>query len=152
VSAQRSAAIAAAICTAAAIAHPVNAGAATSTVSPGDEIEHIEIDGGSHVCTLGYTYTTDGATYGVTAGHFNDVESAVDADNWPFLAPNVVDLDQIRARIRTQRSRLNPAPMARPAPPHGGGWPGHFLSSGHGRVNVVALRATDEQPTSRWAT
>lgn len=71
-SAQRSAAIAAAICTAAAIAHPVNAGAATSTVSPGDEIEHIEIDGGSHVCTLGYTYTADtGATYGVTAGHCN---------------------------------------------------------------------------------
>jgi hypothetical protein len=34
--------------------------------------------------------------------HFNDVESAVDADNWPFLAPHVVDLDQIRARIRTK--------------------------------------------------
>ena len=71
-SAKRSAAIAAAIFIATAIAHPVNAGAATSTVSPGDEIEHIEIDGGSHVCTLGYTYTADTfATYGVTAGHCN---------------------------------------------------------------------------------
>lgn len=34
--------------------------------------------------------------------HFNDVESAVDSDNWPFLTPYVVDLDQIRARIRTK--------------------------------------------------
>ena len=33
---------------------------------------------------------------------FNDVETAVDSDNWPFLAPYVVDLDQIRVRIRTR--------------------------------------------------
>ena len=32
--------------------------------------------------------------------HFNDVEVAVDRDNWPFLAPYKVDLAQIRARIR----------------------------------------------------
>jgi hypothetical protein len=31
--------------------------------------------------------------------HFNDVETAVDADNWPMLAPAVVDLDKISARI-----------------------------------------------------
>ena len=31
--------------------------------------------------------------------HFNDVETAVHRDNWPFLASHVVDLDAIRGRI-----------------------------------------------------
>jgi hypothetical protein len=50
------------------------ADAATATVSPGDEIDHIE-DSGSHRCTLGYGFTrSDGGTYGITAGHCNPAQ------------------------------------------------------------------------------
>ena len=49
--------------------------AATTTVSPGDEIDTYAA-GSSTRCTLGYTYTTPaGATYGITAGHCNATPS-----------------------------------------------------------------------------
>ena len=51
------------------------ADATTSSVSAGDEIDNIE-NGGSHRCTLGYTFTRpDGLTYGITAGHCNAAPS-----------------------------------------------------------------------------
>lgn len=31
---------------------------------------------------------------------FLDVETAVDLNNWPFAAPNIIDLDAITERIR----------------------------------------------------
>ena len=47
------------------------AAATASSVSPGDEINHIESNG-SNRCTLGYTFTRPGGTtLGITAGHCN---------------------------------------------------------------------------------
>lgn len=43
--------------------------ATTGSVSPGDDITHLELTG-SERCTLGYTFTA-ATTYGVTAGHCN---------------------------------------------------------------------------------
>ena len=42
--------------------------ASTAAVAAGDEIT-VHSPAGTTVCTLGYTYTTDTTTYGVTAGH-----------------------------------------------------------------------------------
>jgi hypothetical protein len=59
-----SAAAAAVLLAAALIAQPPNAGAALSTVSPGDRIDT------PNLCTIGYTYTgRDEHTYAITAGH-----------------------------------------------------------------------------------
>jgi len=51
-----------------------------------------------------YRHPRNGHTIAISRRHvhFNDVESAIDSDNWPFIAPYIVDLDQIRARIRTK--------------------------------------------------
>ena len=49
-----------------------------------------------------YRHPRSGHTIAISRPHvhFNDVETAVYSDNWPFLALYVVDLDQIRNRIR----------------------------------------------------
>ena len=59
-------------------------------------------DNSSPSSSSSVTHATANHRHQPTHVHFNDVESAVDSDNWPFLAPYVVDLDQIRARIRTK--------------------------------------------------
>jgi hypothetical protein len=45
------------------------AGATVSSVSPGDEINHIESNG-SNRCTLGYTFTRPGVSKGSDWPHF----------------------------------------------------------------------------------
>ena len=58
--------------TAAALSYPAAAPARTDTISPGDEIDTVQPNGGTR-CTLGYTFTDPGThiNYGITAGHCN---------------------------------------------------------------------------------
>jgi hypothetical protein len=51
-----------------------------------------------------FRHPRNGQAIAISRPHvlFNDVEAAVDSDNWPLLAPYVVDLDQIRERIQTK--------------------------------------------------
>lgn len=55
-----------------AIGGPAVAHARSATISPGDEIDTMQAQGGTR-CTLGYTFTDPGTNinYGITAGHCN---------------------------------------------------------------------------------
>lgn len=57
---------------AAAVVGPAVAQAYSATISPGDEIDTVQAQGGTR-CTLGYTFTDPGTNinYGITAGHCN---------------------------------------------------------------------------------
>jgi hypothetical protein len=63
------AAAAAAFVTAGLLISPAPARAGPAVVSPGDEIDFTSPDGAGAFCTLGYTYTGNGRTYAITAGH-----------------------------------------------------------------------------------
>lgn len=63
-----SSAAAAAVCAVLAMVSAPLSHAGTAAVAAGDEIT-VHSAKGATLCTLGYTYTTDTTTYGVTAGH-----------------------------------------------------------------------------------
>ncbi|WP_353366097.1 hypothetical protein [Mycobacterium sp.] len=85
--------------------------AATSTVSPGDEIVHVGPDG-SHRCTLGYTFTNAaGRTYGVTAGHCGTGPNAM----YLIAPPEPPDNSSSSSPPTTSRSRTTASSTSEPA-------------------------------------